>query len=235
MMPTFRVISIGTLSSHPLWEEGADVRTGHTTTVLIEAGAKNIVVDPGLPAQALAARFFERSPVRPADVTDVFLTSFDIENRRGLQLFEAATWHLHEPERSAARATLEIHRKRAADAGDAELVALYDADLALLDRTHDAPDSLAPAVDLFPLPGPTPGTCGVLLPLPSRTVVIAGDAVATIEHLREGKVLPTCIDIETAMESFQEVLEIADIVIPGRDNIVLNPVRSSGGQGSMAF
>ena len=61
--------------------------------------------------------------------------------------------------------------------------------------------------------------------LPTRTVLIAGDAVATIEHLEQGKVLPHCVNLAQAQESFKEAIEIADVIIPGRDNIVLNPLR----------
>ncbi|MHC4427338.1 MAG: hypothetical protein ACYS0D_01880, partial [Planctomycetota bacterium] len=80
--------------------------------------------------------------------------------------------------------------------------------------------------DLFPLPGVSPGSCGLLLPLPRATVCICGDAVATVEHLRQGKVLPECHDIEQAQESFAEVVEIADILVLGRDNVTVNPLRA---------
>ena len=62
-------------------------------------------------------------------------------------------------------------------------------------------------------------------PSPAATVLICGDAVATREHLEQGKVLPTCHNIEQAQESFAEAIEIADLLIPGRDNVSLNPLR----------
>jgi hypothetical protein len=60
---------------------------------------------------------------------------------------------------------------------------------------------------------------------PTRTTLITGDAVATGDHLEKGQVLPGCFNREQAMESFKEAVEIADVIVPGRDNIVLNPVR----------
>ena len=69
---------------------------------------------------------------------------------------------------------------------------------------------LAPHVGLFPLPGFTPGTCGLLLAYPHATTFIAGDAVATAEHLERGQVLRGAFDIEKAQESLLEVIEIAD-------------------------
>ena len=83
-------------------------------------------------------------------------------------------------------------------------------------------------VDLFPMPGVTPGLCGLLLPLPKVTILVCGDAVATLEHLEQGAVLPHVADLEKATESFREAVEIADMLVLGRDNIVPNPVRPMG-------
>src|SRR5829696_5319026 len=89
-----RIISIGALSAHPLRGERAPVRNGHATTTLISAAKRRILVDPGLPAQVLAARLEERAGVKPSDITHVFLTSFNPETRRGLAggAFEDAQW-----------------------------------------------------------------------------------------------------------------------------------------------
>jgi hypothetical protein len=37
-------------------------------------------------------------------------------------------------------------------------------------------------------------------------------------------VLTPCADLEAAQESFREAVEIADLLILGRDNVVLNPL-----------
>ena len=44
-MSEFRVISIGTLEAHPLWNEKGHVRTAHATTTLVESGGAVIMVD----------------------------------------------------------------------------------------------------------------------------------------------------------------------------------------------
>jgi hypothetical protein len=80
----YRIVSIGTLAAHPLWNERADVRTGHATTTLVSSGESNIIVDPSLPPQVLVARLSEVSLIKPEEITDVFLTSFEPERRRGL-------------------------------------------------------------------------------------------------------------------------------------------------------
>jgi glyoxylase-like metal-dependent hydrolase (beta-lactamase superfamily II) len=225
MTPEYRIMSIGTLSAHPLWDEKQPVRTGHATTVLIEAGQSKILVDPSLPAQVLTARMSERTRIRPSEITHVFLTSLEPERRRALREFPEAQWLVHEPEREAALAEYRRTRDEARDADDDELESIAQQELELVQRCEVAPDSLAPKVDLFPLPGVTPGTCGVLLALPGVTVLACGDAIPTFEHLSQGKVLPTAANIEQAQESFREAVEIADVLILGRDNIAMNPLK----------
>ncbi len=234
MSVSYRVISIGTLAANPQWEETEPVRSGHATTVLISSkpegnGAEtHILVNPGLPDTVLHARLTERTPVRPEDVSMVFLTSFHGEHRRGVELFEHARVLIHEPERAFAAAIIRSKMEEADAIGDDELTAHFTREWELLERSQDAPDRLAAGVDLFPLPGITPGTCGLLLPLPSATILLTGDAIPTAEHLRSGRVLGACVDLDKAQESFKEAIEIADVIIPGRGNETVNPLRARG-------
>jgi glyoxylase-like metal-dependent hydrolase (beta-lactamase superfamily II) len=234
----FRVISLGALAAHPLWNERAPARTGHATTTLVRSKDAVVLVDPGLPAPAVAARLSERAGLRPSDITHVFLTSFHPDCRRGIEAFDRAEWLISQAEREAVGvpiaqglARLAETARSLADAGEevpedqAAMVEVLQRDVALLQRCRPAPDSLAPGVDLFPLPGVTPGLTGLLLAEPRRTVLIAGDAIPTIEHLEQGKVLPDCHDRELAQESFKEAIEIADVLVLGRDNWVIGPGR----------
>jgi glyoxylase-like metal-dependent hydrolase (beta-lactamase superfamily II) len=220
-----RVVSIGALPAHPLWNERGAVRTGHATTTLIRSSDATILVDPGLPARALVARLHERAALTPADITHVFLTSFHPDATRGLAAFENAQWLVAEAEREGVGVPLAAQLKKLAEDGDAETAELVRREVALLQRSRPAPDSLAPGVDLFPMPGVTPGLTGLLVSLPAHTLLIAGDAIPTVEHLEQGKVLQRAADVDQAKESFQEAVEIADWIIPGRDNLSINPLR----------
>jgi glyoxylase-like metal-dependent hydrolase (beta-lactamase superfamily II) len=233
-----RVLSIGTLAAHPLWDERHPVRTGHATTTLIRSGEKTIVVDPGLPPTVLKARLGERAALTPDQVTHVFLTSFNPECRRAIEMFDQATWLISEKERESVGIPIAQSLSRLAEtkelaeqAGEQfeedqqQMFEILQRDVAVLSRCQPAPDSIADDVDLFPLPGFSMGMCGLLIPEPSRTTLICGDAVPTVEHLNEGKVLPTCADRKLAQESFQEAVEIADTLILGRDNMVMNPTK----------
>ena len=222
----YRVISIGTLAAHPLWgEERGAVRTGHATTTLVSTGSAQILVDPSLPAAAMLARLGERSPVRADQITDVFLTTAGPDHMRALGAFPDARWYVGETELAETKSDLTRRHEEARAGSDKELTGFLADEMALLGRCKPAPDRLYDGVDLFPLPGVTSGCCGLLLSLPRATVLICGDAIATQEHLVQGKVLPTCHDVELAQESFAEAIEIADLLILGRDNISLNPLR----------
>ncbi|MDX2148210.1 MAG: MBL fold metallo-hydrolase [Planctomycetota bacterium] len=235
-----RVISIGTLATHPLWDERPvagrkSVRAGHATTTLIRAGDAVILVDPSLPPEIIASRLNERSGLRPRDVTHVFLTSFKPDCRRGVHAFEDATWWISSEEREQVGVPLLLRLKQEASldsdegegdgAADSELMEALRADAGVLQRCQPPPDSLTRGVDLFPLPGVTPGTCGLLISLPRATLLVCGDAVATTEHLERGQILPGAVNVDQAMASFREAIEIADVLIPGRDNVTINPTR----------
>lgn len=222
-MPSVRldIISIGTLSRNRLWNENEAVRTPHATTSLIRAGKRHVLVDPGLPAPALAARLFERTGLKPDAIDTVFLTNFRPSHRAGIGLFGKARLLIHELEQQSARQHLERLIGQAPEE-DIDRKTLQQ-ELALLESLQAAPDRLADGIDLFPLFGYTPGNSGLLIAAPVTTTLIAGDAVPTIDHFLAGQVLPDAYDIKAAQESLQEVYEIADVIVPGHDNLFLNP------------
>ena len=220
MSASTRVISIGTLAANPHWGERGGVRPAHATTSLVVSGKARILVDPSLPPQALVPRLAERAGIGPDDITHVFLTQLSPIHRRGILAFERAEWLVGEREREAIGIQLIGKIKEAHEAGDADLVRTLGQEIAVIERCRPAPDKLAPGVDLFPLPGVTPGLAGLLLPGQRGTTLVAGDAVATVEHLAAGQVLTPCFDLEAARESFSEAIEIADWIVCGRDNLV---------------
>jgi glyoxylase-like metal-dependent hydrolase (beta-lactamase superfamily II) len=220
-----RVISIGTLEKNPFWPREDEPRTGHATTTLIRSGDVTLLVDPGLPGQVLGARLKERSGLEPADITHVFLTSFHPDARRAIELFDGAKWLISETEREAVGVPLARQLAAAADEGETELVDMLKREVALLQRFKAAPVQIAPGVDLFPLPGVTPGMTGLILSHKRYTLLVTGDAIPTSEHLEHGQVLKRAVDVEGAKQSLQEAIDIADLFIPGRDGLLVNPVR----------
>src|SRR3954464_15216829 len=94
----FDIVSIGTLSRNRLWGETDAVRTPHATTTLIRVGARNILIDPGLPPQILGARLGERTGVRAGAVDTIFLTNLRRAHRGGVAAFPNARVYAHELE-----------------------------------------------------------------------------------------------------------------------------------------
>ncbi|MBL9033030.1 MAG: MBL fold metallo-hydrolase [Phycisphaerae bacterium] len=226
-MIDLRVISIGALPAHPLRDERTPVRPGHSTCTLLRAGDKAILVDPGLPDSALASRLDERVGLPLSRITHVFLTSFNPELRRALPALDHATWWISETEREAIGAALVAKLHEAAEENDDRLKEALEREVAILRRCQPAPDHLADhrgeRLDLFPLPGVTPGLCGLILAGSRFSTLICGDAIPTVEHLEQGKVLPNAADVDRARESFAEAIEIADLLVLGRDNVAPNP------------
>jgi glyoxylase-like metal-dependent hydrolase (beta-lactamase superfamily II) len=218
----YRIISIGALSVHELWDKQAEARTPHATTTLVRSEDRVILVDPGLPGQVIAARLSERCGLMPEDVTDVFLTNFRPAHRWGITGFPKARWLIAEAEREQVGTVLI---EKLGQEEDEEMMGLIEQDIAVLKKCEAAPDKLAEHVDLFPMPGYTPGCAGLLLSHSNSTTLIAGDAVATAEHLEQGRILRGAFDVNQAQESFMEGIEIADVIIPGHDNLLLNPTR----------
>ncbi len=220
-----RIISIGTLPAHSLWGEPAPVRTGHATCSLIRADDRTILIDPGLPPQVMVARLGERAGMGPEDVTHVFLTSFQASTCRGIMAFEDAMWWISQTEREGVGVPLAQGLKKAAADGETQVRQELEFQIGVLRRCEPAPDHLASHVDLFPMPGVTPGLTGLLIAEPRHTTLICGDAVATVEHLEAGRVLAEAGDLDKARESFAEAIEIADLLVLGRDNLVVNPTK----------
>jgi glyoxylase-like metal-dependent hydrolase (beta-lactamase superfamily II) len=231
MSLSFTVVSIGALSRNRFWDEAEPKRVAHATTTLVRDGNKTILVDPGLPAQVLAQRLDERTGLKPEQIDVVFLTNFRPVHRRALEAFSRATWLMHGAEMEAVRehldrtaASLRDAQEQSAQAAGVEqrdLEAMIRQERDLLDRIHPADDKLTRRVHLFPSPGATPGAASLLLTELSRTVMVVGDAVISRDYFEAGRVFEQVYDLEAAQASMSEILEIADVIVPGHDNVFM--------------
>ncbi|NLX13246.1 MAG: MBL fold metallo-hydrolase [Phycisphaerales bacterium] len=216
---SYRIISIGTLSRNRFWNETAPKRSAHATCTLIQDDDIRILVDPALPESLLLHYLDERAGIKPEAIDLVFLTTFRPAHRRGLALFERATWRMHEAEIAAVGHHLAEMAERLSNDEDTDTPRILEQERAILERIDPAEDKLTRRVDLFPSPGVSPGSAGLLLTLPQRTVIVAGDAVATHEYYAAGRVYEQAAEVERAARSFAEIVEIADEIVPGHDNV----------------
>ena len=114
-------------------------------------------------------------------------------------------------------------RQVAADRLNSEDAQAHAHELDVLERFTPAEDDLAPQVSLYPLYGPSPGCTGLLLTPPTQTILLASDAAITAEHLQRGQVWSGSFDTEEAIKTLSDLLEVADIIICGHDNMTLAP------------
>jgi len=231
MAVEYKVISIGALSRNSFWGETHSVRTPHATTTLVVSGDQKILVDPALPGPVLNARLFERAGITTPAITAVFLTTFRAAHRGGLAAFEKARWFVHEREKKQARRILEEMYRRSGcvcrgaraqrdQEGHEDVRKRIAAELELLDRCEAAPEKPADQVEVFPSPGASAGCCGLLLTPPVGAILITGDAVINVEYLEHGRVWDESFDVKQAQQSMQDILEVADVIVPGHDNVI---------------
>jgi len=224
MTPTVDIISIGQLACNPFWDENEPKRPPVATTTLIRSGDTKVIVDPSPPAELLARQLYDRSGLTPDQIDLVFMTSFHPTHRRAISLFDDARWLISLPEHDA----VSQHLNNALDSGEAPDEAMVEAELAILGRTEPAADLIADAVHLFPCDGISPGSSGLLVAA-LKTYMIAGDAVLTRDHLDRGQVYDGSIDRAAAEATLAEIYEIADVIVPGHDNLIIPATHVAAG------
>jgi glyoxylase-like metal-dependent hydrolase (beta-lactamase superfamily II) len=205
------VLAIGSLAKNRYWDEKAPVRKEYATATLVRAEKMVLVVDPGWPAEVLDSALYYRAGLKARDVTHVFLTHFDASHCMGLTLFEKARWSMYDEEIRYADAETPVDAPART----------------ILGRLQAAPEKFAPGVDLFPTFGHTPGHASVLAYTALESILIAGDVVLTRDHFESSDLGEMPWDLEKAKVSFQDVMEIADQVVPGHDNVFV--CRAGGG------
>jgi len=197
------VIAIGSLARNKYWNEKAAARQEYATATLVRSGKTAVLVDPGWPADVLRSALLYRAGLGPQAVTHVFVTHLDAAHFMGIGLFEKARWWAYDEELRYADAEWPP------EAPGRKVLA----------RLAPAPEKFAPGIDLYPTFGHTPGHASVLVYTATSSTVIAGDAVLTREHFERGDLGEGPWDLEKAKVSFQDIVEIADTIVPGHDNL----------------
>jgi glyoxylase-like metal-dependent hydrolase (beta-lactamase superfamily II) len=207
------IVAIGNLAKNKYWGEKTPVRNEYATATLVRAGKMVLVVDPGWPAEVLRSALFYRAGLEPGAVTHVFLTHLDPAHFAGAVLFDKARWWTYEEEIRYADAEWPAGTR------PGDLPCWVPPARPLLARLAAAPEKFAPGVDLYPTFGHTPGHASVLAYTATQSTIIAGDAVLTRDHWEHGDLGEGPWDLAKARESFQDLAQIADLIVPGHDNL----------------
>jgi glyoxylase-like metal-dependent hydrolase (beta-lactamase superfamily II) len=210
-MPEVRwnILTIGHLSRNRFWGESdaQAYRAPLCTCTLVREDGRTIVVDPSLPAGEMARVLDERSGLSCVDVDTVVLTHFHGDHRVGLDAFGGARWCM-----AAEEIRGWVARTPAGDPAGA-----------ILARLAPLENALPPGVDLLPTPGHTPGHHALTFRSEGLRVVIAGDAVMTRDFFLARTGYFNTVDPKAAVRSIDAIASCAAVVVPGHDNLFLNP------------
>ena len=199
----FTIINIGTLSMNKYWGESQRVRETTATCTLLRTTDFNLLVDPSPYPTELANFLYANIGMTPDKIDFVFLTHFHGDHRYGLGLFPDAVWFMPQ-------------------AGLDEWLDANPSDRELIDSFHPAEKQLAPGVDVLPAPGHTYGLHALSVMTRWGSLVVAGDAVMTPEFFNADEGFHNSVDFDMASATIKDIKQMADLVIPGHGNVILN-------------
>lgn len=183
-----------------------------SAVVLVEADGKTILFDAGGTGKrvTILPRLLELG-VRPEDVDILALSHFHSDHVYNFDYFPNAVILLHEAEIAYAE-----------QGRDPWQPPFFFAGIKATGRLQSVRegDSLAGGVDVFSLPGHTPGCMGLLLESPDMPrTMLAGDAVKNLWELATGGAAMS-LDQKATSRSIMKVRDVAERVIPGHDRML---------------
>jgi glyoxylase-like metal-dependent hydrolase (beta-lactamase superfamily II) len=196
------IVTIGNLSRNRYWGESDSkaLRSAICTCTLIQGEGFRLLVDPSLGnAEEMAKELDRRCGLKLRDVDTVFITHEHGDHWYGLPHFPKARW-LAGPDVAAA---LNKTGK-------------------LPQRVEATGSTILDAVEVIATPGHTLSHHSLRFHCDRRSVVVAGDAVATRDFWRERRGYFNCVDFDLSARTMKQLSSLADIIVPGHDNYFLN-------------
>jgi glyoxylase-like metal-dependent hydrolase (beta-lactamase superfamily II) len=192
------VITIGNLSRNRYWGESdaKPLRDAICTCTLVGGDGFQLLVDPSLAGAAeMAKELDRRTGVKTGQITAVFVTHEHGDHFAGIEHFPKADWF-------AAAPVAEILNRKGSFSRKFEL----------------APQTLFGAVEVIPTPGHTSSHHALRFDCEGRSIVAAGDSVATRDYWRERRSYYNAVDAELAARTMERLARLATVIIPGHDN-----------------
>ncbi|MBI4877380.1 MAG: MBL fold metallo-hydrolase [Acidobacteria bacterium] len=194
------VITIGNLSRNRYWGESdaKPLRDAICTCTLVSGDGFHLLVDPSLTAKdAMAKELDRRTGVKLGDINAVFVTHEHGDHFFGVEHFPQAAWY-------AAAPVAEILNGKKFSR-----------------KFEPAPKTLFGAVEVIPTPGHTRSHHSLRFDCDGRSIVAAGDSVATRDFWRERRSYFNAVDPALAAKTMDQLAAIASVIIPGHDNYFL--------------
>jgi len=195
------IITIGNLSRNRYWGESdaKPLRSAICTSTLISGRGFHLLVDPSLADRDAMAKELDRcSGLKLDAVTAVFITHEHGDHYAGMGHFQKAAWYAAAPVADILNGRQTFTR-----------------------AIQPAPASLLGAVDVIPTPGHTRSHHALRFDCDGRSVVAAGDSVATRDFWRERRSYYNAVDPALAAKTMEKMAAIANVIIPGHDNYFL--------------
>jgi glyoxylase-like metal-dependent hydrolase (beta-lactamase superfamily II) len=196
---TFTIVNIGTLSMNKFWGETDRKRSPNATCTLLDIDGLHLLIDPSPHPEQLEQRLFATTGLRLNNIDMVFVTHFHADHRFGLELFSGKPWLM-------------------ASAGLEEWRAAAPQDQTLINAFSPAENHLPTDVTLVATPGHTRAHHALRAQTGQGRLVIAGDAVMTIDFFAAVEGFHNSLDFAAARESIQLIHSSADIIVPGHGN-----------------
>jgi glyoxylase-like metal-dependent hydrolase (beta-lactamase superfamily II) len=196
------IITIGNLSRNRYWGESDSqaVRAAICTCTVVQGEGFRLIVDPSLArAEQMTFELDRRTGLKPRDLDAVFITHEHGDHWAGLAHFPEAKWFAAADVAAALNKTGKLSK-----------------------AVEPAASWLFSAVEIIPTPGHTMSHHSLRFDCEGLSVLLAGDAVATRDFWGERRGYYNCVDFELSRQSMDKIARLADIVVPGHDNLFLN-------------
>jgi N-acyl homoserine lactone hydrolase len=183
---------------------------GWCSVVLVQAAGQNLIFDTGSHGdrqQLISA--LKHHNISPADIQSVYLSHFHYDHVLNADIFPKARLLLSIKEWDY------VQNGAFQDAADpyvpTSLIAWAAKRVELFDEGQEVLPGLVP----LPLPGHTPGLCGLLLK--QEKVLLAGDGVKNGWEFTRRQPPPCFFSTHAALESYERATAAAELIVPGHD------------------
>jgi glyoxylase-like metal-dependent hydrolase (beta-lactamase superfamily II) len=195
------VITIGNLSRNEYWGEPNDkaFRDVLCTTTLIAGKGFRLLVDPSVASpEGMAKELNRRTGLKLDDITAIFITHEHADHVAGLANFPKQPWY-------TSALTAEVLNRGNQFPKKLEVT----------------PDLLFDAVEPIATPGHTRSHYSLRFQCDGKRIVVAGDAVATLDFWRDRRNFYNAVDPAQGTRTMDAIAKMADIIVPGHDNYYL--------------
>lgn len=197
------IITIGNLSRNRYWGE-SDEKALHNaicTCSVISGKNFHVIVDPSLADEAaMTAELQRRTGLTPDKIDAVFITHQHGDHIAGLRHFTKSRWFAGSDVASSLNKSANFDK-----------------------QIEPAGSVLYESIDVIPTPGHTPDHHSLRFDYRGLSVVIAGDSIATKDFWDEKRAYYNVMDEAESKRSMEKIDKIADLIIPGHDNVFFNP------------